>query len=141
MTKPNPFAKGEDPAEDPADAAPIDAPQAGAAPAAPAAAEGYQSLPDDQLDIEVEQTMRDLGAGEITVAEAAENIRPSYDYAMAHQRLARTTEDDIAADPMSFHGVALARTLGVITMEQYAALGAALRGEEYTEPGTDGPEE
>lgn len=79
----------------------------------------------DQLDVEVRAAMQAYGAGEITAAEAAQRIQPSYAYALSLHNSDQL--DETAAEPHAFLEVALARQTGVITMEQYVELAEALR--------------
>lgn len=85
-----------------------------------------QNTPTDQLDSEVAATMRAYGAGEIGAEQAAEQIAPAYAYAKALHSGEYDELADEASEPHAYLEVALARQRGIITMEQYAALGQAL---------------
>ncbi len=79
---------------------------------------------------DVRDAMARFGAGEIDAEQAAELVRPAYDEALA-ERDARTdasnaADPDDASTPNAFTGVSVARQTGVITPEQYNALGGAL---------------
>jgi hypothetical protein len=80
----------------------------------------------------VAETMRRLGAGELTVAEAAAAVASAYASALADHDEHRRTDPagainpDAASAPEPFVEVAVARQTGVITAEMYAALGQLL---------------
>ena len=81
---------------------------------------------------DVREVMANYGAGQIDARQAAAMIRPAYDDTAAEraQRTPGSNERDPAdaSTPTAFVEVAVARQTGVITMEQYVALGDALIG-------------
>ncbi|MGI5127477.1 hypothetical protein ACQEVB_11765 [Pseudonocardia sp. CA-107938] len=77
--------------------------------------------------LEVRAAMEALGAGDITVGAAAEQVRPAYKYALARPR--DTSEvDDISSIPTAFTEVGVALDAGTISLDQYVELTAVLQG-------------